>query len=77
MKRNDLYRVKVNDAYQYEDDKIYSKTFRVISEEENDGFDILIRFTQLDIDRRKTITFFMDTVKTSMEKVNAKTDKYR
>ena len=47
-----------------------ASTFRVITEEEDDGFDIRYKGYWLDEDRRKLTTFYKDSFEEMMEQVN-------
>lgn len=48
----------------------HASTFRVITEEEDDGFDIRYKGYWLDEDRRKLTTFYKDSFEEMMEQVN-------
>lgn len=50
--------------------KDLASMFRVITEEEDDGFDIRYKGYWLDEDRRKLTTFYKDSFEEMMEQVN-------
>jgi hypothetical protein len=47
-----------------------ASTFRVITEEEDDGFDLRYKGYWLDEDRRKITTFYKESFEEMMEQVN-------